>query len=128
MRRLIATLLLCALSSCGSLTPVLAQHNHAAGHNDYQGWASEVTANCCNNQDCGSLHDEDVRESVAGTEIRIEGQWCPVLPKHYIKRGRSPDWNKSHACIRPKYVDDDGTPMDEPPCGRLLCFGGKGGV
>lgn len=133
MRRSFATLLLClTLATCGTLTPVMAQHNHAAGHNDYSGWATPTISNCCNNQDCGELRDEEVRDTAKGTEIKIEGQWCPVLPKHYITKGKSPDWNKSHACIRKKKwagCDEGGCYEDTTsPCERLLCYGGKGGV
>lgn len=126
-RRLFATLLLVLVSAA----PALAQHNHGAGHNDYKGWATPTIADCCNNRDCGSMHDDDVRDSAKGTEIKIEGQWCPVLPKHYITKGKSPDWNKSHACVRPKAngCDEGGCYEDTTsPCERLLCFGGKGGV
>lgn len=34
---------------------MLVQHNHERYHNTYQGWASEVTENCCNLQFCAIL-------------------------------------------------------------------------
>ncbi len=101
------------------LIPANAQHNHAQGHNDYQGWASQVTSNCCNNQDCRGLRDDETRETATGTEILIEGQWCPVLQQHRLIRGRSPDWSVNHACIT--------TGSHGGTCGRLLCYTPKGG-
>lgn len=114
-------LLILATASCG--TPALAQHNHERGHNDYLGWASGVTTNCCNNQDCGLLKDDEVRDTTTGTQVKIDGQWCPVERRHYITKGKSPDWNVSHACIKRR----DYFP-DMAPCDRLLCFSGRGGV
>ena len=97
-----------------------AQHNHGHGHNDYLGWSSTKVSNCCDNRDCGTLDDTELRETKTGAEIRIADQWCPVEQKHYLIRGRSPDWNKPHACIQKS--------TSLPPCERLLCFTGKGGV
>jgi hypothetical protein len=56
-------------------------------------------------------------------QVKVRGKWCPVLPEHFIIKGKSPDWNKPHACIntdvRTSYGDD---------CERLLCYSGKGGT
>lgn len=132
MRRSLATLLLALLlQSCGTTMPALAQHNHSHGHGDYKSWASGKTENCCDDRDCGSLKDDEWRESAAGTEVKIEGQWCPVQREHWLKRGKSPDWNKAHACIVPRrpLCDEDGCHDDtRSPCDLLLCFSGKGGV
>lgn len=100
-----------------------AQHNHSAGHADYQSWASKKIGNCCNNQDCGELKDDEWRQTSKGTEVRIDGQWCPVERQHWIIKGKSPDWNKAHACVgsAPYW-------KEQPPCERLLCFSGPGGV
>lgn len=106
------------LALCAWALPALAQHNHGAGHNDYLGWSSQKVANCCNNQDCGALNDDEVRETQTGPEVRIGDQWCPVLRQHYLVRGKSPDWNTPHACVR-KY--------GEAGCERLLCYTPKGG-
>ncbi len=120
--RLIAAALTLLSSGCGMTAPALAQHNHERGHADYQSWASGRTGNCCNNQDCGTLNDDEVREGPGGTEIKIDGEWCPVLREHYIVRGKSPDWNVAHACVgHSNYY------LSLPPCERLLCFSGKGG-
>jgi hypothetical protein len=43
----------------------------------------------------------------------------PVKPEHYIIKGKSPDWNKAHACINHKSFYTN-------PCDALLCFTGKG--
>jgi len=100
-----------------------AQHNHASGHNEYQNWASQKILNCCNNDDCGSLTDSEVRETPAGAEVQIAGEWCPVLREHYLTRGKSPDWSVPHACVgKSSYY------RSLPPCQRLLCFSGRGGV
>jgi hypothetical protein len=98
---------------------VRAQHNHAAGHNDYAGWSSQKVGDCCNNQDCGELNDDEWRESAAGAEVKIDGQWCPVLQEHFIIKGKSPDWTHAHACVRKHYEGNN-----ETPCQRLLCFAG----
>ena len=116
-------LCLCALASCVLADPTLAQHDHARGHSEYQNWASRKTGNCCDDKDCGILDDDQVRETRTGPEVKVRGKWCPVLPEHFIIKGKSPDWNKPHACInydfRTSYADD---------CERLLCYSGRGGT
>jgi hypothetical protein len=92
--------------------------NHQAYHNDYIRWASQKTGNCCNNQDCRPLKPEEWRQSEVGLEIKIEDQWCPVNREHFLIRGKSPNGDFAHACIRPVTV-----PW-LPPCTRLLCFVG----
>lgn len=96
-----------------------AQEHHAQGHADYSNWASQKTTNCCNNEDCGDLTADQWREVPTGKEIVIKGKWCPVKPEHYITKGKSPDWNKAHACVQQNttYID---------PCDALLCFSGIG--
>jgi hypothetical protein len=96
-----------------------AQHNHERGHADYSSWSSKKTGNCCNNDDCGNLEDNEWRETDHGDEIRISGQWCPVKQEHYLVKGKSPDWTKAHACVA-KGADH----MYSNPCNRLLCFTG----
>lgn len=96
-----------------------AQHNHAQGHNIYQGWSSQKTSNCCNNDDCGDLLDDEWRETATGTEIKVLDQWCPVLQEHYITKGKSPDWTKAHACVN-KNINFSPASV----CDRLLCFSG----
>jgi hypothetical protein len=97
-----------------------AQHNHDEGHPDYQNWASGKTSNCCNDKDCGDLNEDETREGDKGTKVLILKKWCPVKAEHYIIKGKSPDWNKPHACVNHLGYYDD-------PCDRLLCFAGKGG-
>ena len=114
---------LCALLFGVVADPAFAQHDHARGHNEYQNWASKKTGNCCDDKDCGILNDDQVRETTTGPEVKVRGKWCRVLPEHFIIKGKSPDWNKPHACInydfRTTYADD---------CDRLLCYSGKGGT
>lgn len=114
MRTLI---LLLALSA-----PAFAQHNHAQGHSDYLGWSSRKTPNCCNNQDCGALTNEDYRQTNAGIEVKIGIDWCPVKPEHFLIRGKSPDWNTPHACVNKSFS------WHGKLCDRLLCFTGVGGI
>lgn len=112
-------LLMFALASSGAY----AQHNHTRGHNEYQNWSSQKIYNCCNNDDCGTKEDAEVRQTHTGTEVLIEDQWCPVLSIHWITRGKSPDWLKFHACVGKTIAW-----TSKPPCERLLCFVGKGGI
>ena len=122
MRSLLAALSLAALTAHVAM-PALAQYNHDAGHNDYQSWASQKTGNCCSGRDCGVLHEAEQRETASGPTVLIDGQWCPVLREHYIIRGKSPDWNMPHACIGKSEHW-----QSRPPCERLLCYSGRGGV
>ena len=107
-----------------------AQHLHDSGHNEYQGWASRKTPNCCNNQDCGYLADDEWRETPDGkTEIKIrekswtaatglvEGNelWCEVKPEHWTVKGRSPNGETAHACVSGGIGG----------CERILCFMGQ---
>lgn len=95
-----------------------AQHNHDAGHHEYQDWRSErAPQSCCNDQDCSGVDDSKIRQTFTGTQILIDGEWCPVLREHWLTKGKSPDWSVNHACIN-RY----GT-----GCWRLLCFTPKGG-
>lgn len=106
------------------LLPASAQHNHHLGHAEgYHDWTSlRAPSSCCNERDCGSLKASEHRETDTGPEILIGGQWCPVLQKHRLTRGKSPDWSTPHACIQ------IGTPYNtEAPCERLLCYTPAGG-
>lgn len=114
---------------CGwALCPLTAaaQHNHSEGHPDYLSWESKKTTNCCSDQDCGDLNENEIRETATGTEVWVTsaseatGRFCPVQPEHYLTKGRSPDWNKPHACINHKGNYGN-------PCDALLCFVPKGG-
>jgi hypothetical protein len=101
----------------------LAQHNHSDGHDVYRTWKSpRAPQSCCNEQDCSGIDDSEVRQTATGTQVRIDGEWCPVVPSlHYLipGSGKSPDWAVNHACVR-KY-------SAATPCERLLCFMPKGG-
>lgn len=116
-------LVLGALIAAMPAAPAFAQHDHARGHQAYRDWASKKTGNCCDDKDCGVLRDDQVRETETGPQVRVRGKWCAVRAEHFLIRGKSPDWNKPHACInhdfRTTYADD---------CERLLCYSGRGGV
>ncbi len=103
------------------LTLARAQNqDHAAGHNDYYNWSSQRTGNCCNNQDCHGIGNEEWRETENGVEIKIMDVWCPVKQDHLIISGKSPDSTIAHACIRGGWMPA----MYNQPCDRLLCFVG----
>ncbi len=108
----LAMFLLCSQAS--------AQHEHAAGHSDYFNWASKKTGNCCNNQDCHGIGNEEWRETENGLEIKIMDVWCRVKQEHFTLQGKSPDSTVAHACIRGGWLP----PMYNQPCDRLLCFMG----
>ncbi len=97
--------------------------DHAAGHDDYRFWASQKVGNCCSDQDCRGLKEDEWRETGinaefgTGIEVKIEETWCPVEKIHFIVAGKSPDATVAHACIRPP-------PSVLPICERLLCFVG----
>ena len=100
-------------------TAALAQSNHDRHHATYQNWINKDGTGCCNNDDCGELAPVNERVTPAGrTEVRILGQWCPVLPSHYLQRGNAPNWSTAHVCVS-KQVVPDGEPS---PCSRLLCY------
>jgi len=95
-----------------------AQQHHHLHHSDYQGWINKKGEGCCNNQDCGELADKDERTSEGGLEVRVEGQWCPVLPHHYLMRGNVPNASTSHVCV----WHPAARPDLPHPCQRLLCY------
>ena len=112
---LVATLVLCPLGAA-------AQEHHALHHAYYQNWVNKQDRGCCNNQDCGELQAENERATASGVEVRIDGQWCPVQPHHYLKQGNAPDWSTSHLCVQ-KYS----AIANASPCQRLLCYQPKPG-
>lgn len=96
--------------------------NHAQHHAFYQNWINKRDKGCCNNQDCGTLKEEDERQTASGVEVRVEGVWCSVESWHYLKRGNAPDWSTAHVCVQKATVP--GTPV----CPRLLCYQPKPGI
>lgn len=103
--------LLLALTTAGQ-----AQHNHAQHHDVYIGWINQAGRNCCNQMDCGELADADERTDNGILRVKIEGEWCLVLPHHYLKRGNVPNAAVSHVCVQ-KY-----SMPGQSNCDRLLCF------
>ncbi len=110
---------------CGPI--VHAQHaGHDQGHYEYKEWSSLRTWNCCDDKDCNFLNEDEVRETPVGTEILVKAKdheptWCPVKKEHFLTHGKSPDWNKPHACVitSTSYTD---------PCQAFLCYVPRGGV
>lgn len=120
---LLAALGFAFLILASSHKPALAQHNHAEHHAHYQNWVNKDNKGCCNDQDCGTLNDADERTSRGFQEVRIEGVWCPVEPKHYLKSGNAPDASTSHVCVWHRQA--------QPAlsiCERLLCYQPKPGI
>lgn len=108
-----------------SLAPALAhaQMNHAAGHSEYRKWHNMRDFPCCDNSDCGELADADAREVGDRIDVRVEGQWCEVMPWMRLKTGNAPNWSVNHACVLPAAPNR----IDNSPCGRLVCFQPKPG-
>lgn len=100
-----------------SAKPSLAQSHHDHHHAFYQGWVNKDGKGCCNDQDCGELPEGDERETGGVLEVKVEGQWCPVLPKHYLGKGNVPNASVSHVCVLRKSEAYPGG-----PCERFICY------
>lgn len=104
-------------------TTAYAQHNHDMYHSTYMNWTNNEKNGCCNNHDCGTLDDDDVRIDSSGISVHIHGvgiakgksDWCPVMWKHYLMSGNSPDWSRNHACVTDYYGG-------KTPCQQFICF------
>lgn len=119
---LVVVLALCVIWGMAALADDQS-YLHARGHDEYKSWTSlRMPGGCCSNQDCAPLDKERWRETETGTEIEIEGQWCPVKREHFLTKGKSPDWTTAHACIRQRFPGSNVT-----ACERLLCFVGTPG-
>lgn len=106
-----------------SIGVVKAQEHHHRHHAHYQNWINKAGEGCCNDQDCGELRDADERTSDGYLEIRIEGRWCPVLSRHYLKTGNVPNASVAHACVWHQNVKPH-----LGACERLLCYQPKPGI
>jgi hypothetical protein len=118
MPRLVLISLMLWLGMC---LGAVAQEHHGRHHAHYQNWVNKADKGCCNNQDCGELRSENERTTAAGVEVKVAGEWCPVQPHHYLKRGNAPDWSTAHVCIQ-TYNAPSGK-----ACDRLLCYQPKPG-
>jgi hypothetical protein len=109
---------LVALIPLGMIVGTVKALDHATFHASYMGWINKDGEGCCNNQDCSPIDDADERRNDNNElEVRVEGQWCPVLSKHYLSKGNVPDSSVSHVCAW--------LPAAKPhlgPCERLLCY------
>lgn len=94
---------------------------HYLFHASYNSWVNRSGFNCCNDQDCRPLEDEEVRVGKVDYEVKIDGAWCPVLEGMYLRSGNAPNDQVAHACIRAANYSEDS------PCSRLLCFQPKPG-
>jgi len=92
------------------------QSNHDRHHVHYQGWFNKLDTNCCNDQDCGELGEDDERTDGGRLIVKIEGTWCPVLSHHYLKRGNVPNASVAHVCVNKTKLPG------QTPCDRLLCY------
>jgi hypothetical protein len=82
----------------------------------YKSWVNRANEGCCNDQDCQPLAEVDERIIKGAIEVRIEGEWCEVKPRHYLKFGNVPDASIAHICWwRP-------TQRAGGPCERMLCY------
>lgn len=104
------------------MTTARAQHHHERHHANYQNWINKLDKGCCNNEDCGELADGNERTDGGVLAVRIEGEWCPVLPHHYLKQGNVPDASTSHVCVQKPSAAGPAS-----PCARLLCYQPKPG-
>ena len=124
-----SVLIVIALFAFGHFTarPALGQaHDHGKFHEEYyRHWVSRGGVSCCDNRDCGTLASENERDNGDSVEVRIDGMWCPVLPKHYLRSGNAPNWASSHVCISPAVSGFAPVPYLMPrlfPCDRLRCY------
>lgn len=100
------------------------QSNHTQHHAFYKNWTNQKDRNCCNDQDCGELKDEDERTTPSGLEVKVEGMWCKVQWWHYLKKGNAPNWASSHVCV----VKNMPYMYPVSACERLLCYQPKPGI
>jgi hypothetical protein len=114
---------LAALAAVLLLTPVGAHELHEGPqqHVNYSNWKNNADRGCCNDHDCRPISDADVVMSTK-TEVRVEGEWCPVLPQHYLKTGNAPDWSSAHVCVQKTFINGVEIKPPGSPCRRLLCF------
>lgn len=94
----------------------------ALSHDSYTGWRNQESKLCCNKEDCKPIES---RFTNRRTEVLIEGQWCPVLPKHYRSdnMGPHPEWASPHACVcKGSTCVYFNVSANASPCERLVCY------
>lgn len=94
-----------------------AQENHAQHHGVYQNWVNGLNQGCCNDNYCGTLPDDAERTHNGQLEVKIEGEWCPVLASHYLKRGNAPNGDATHVCVLPARDN-----VVASVCSRFICY------
>lgn len=113
----LALLMLWMLAGLATRTAASQEHHHQH-HAFYQGWINLDGKGCCNDRDCAELRADEERERNGVLEVNIEGMaWCPILPRHYLRKGNVPNAAVSHACVIPQRVMPNAS-----PCERLICY------
>src|SRR5438552_13981035 len=87
-------------------------------HDTYHDWQNQKGDECCADEDCYALDDNDIKEIGSDIFVRVSGRWCEVMPWMYLKQGKSPDWSHHHVCVMPPLR----APLFVEPCARLVCF------
>jgi hypothetical protein len=120
----LALLLLVLAFPLGAQAHELTQGHQHVNYSNWKNRKVPTPQGCCNNQDCRPISDENVDERGAEVQVRVEGQWCPVKPHHYLSTGNAPDWTTAHVCVENKYNSSEyGETEDKrSPCERLLCY------
>lgn len=96
-------------------------HDHAQFHYAYQNWRNGIPQGCCNNMDCSPIRDDEERTVRGQLQVRVKGEWCPVLSHHYLTQGNVPDASVSHICVSGHYGG-------RTPCEQLICYQPKPGT
>jgi hypothetical protein len=113
---------LAAFAAAMTFSPLHAHELHQGHeHVNYSNWKNKADRGCCNNYDCGPIEDKDVHMSPV-TEVKVDGEWCAVLPHHYLQTGNAPDWSSAHVCVQRTFVNGVEVKPSGSACQRLLCF------
>lgn len=84
-------------------------------HDIYHDWVNFEGKGCCNNQDCFAIADSDERTFNGVHQVKVEGEWCPVLSKHYLKKGNGANHATAHICVTGYYGG-------KTPCEKFICY------
>ena len=68
----------------------------AHSHSVYSHWETASGMSCCNQNDCRTVDEIDIRFAEHGLQVRVEGEWVTVKPES-IRPYLAPDLN-SHVC------------------------------
>jgi hypothetical protein len=93
-------------------------------HDIYHDWVNKLNQGCCNNTDCYTLDpgrkkvvDKTIYVYIQGVggDARGKGEWCPVLPHHYLSKGNAPNGSSAHVCVSGFY-------KGKTTCEQFICF------